>query len=134
RVSTPSVARPSASTMRFVTRPRVGLSPTRPLHDAGTRIDPPPSPASAIGAIPAPTAMPDPLDDPPGVWAGFHGLRDVPSVSFSVKGSVPNSEVVVFPRGTKPASRSRWTTGSDVVAGPGSAPAEPWDVGQPATS
>src|SRR5690606_4240615 len=111
-----------------------GFSPTRPVHDAGTRIDPPPSPASAIGAIPALTAMPDPLDDPPGVWAGFHGLRDVPRASLSVKGSVPNSEVVVFPRVTKPASRRRWTTGSDAGAAPRSAPAEPYDVGQPATS
>src|SRR5262245_59106575 len=71
RVSPPSVAKPWPSTLALVTRPRVGLSPTRPLHDAGTRIDPP-SAACAIGAIPAATDTPAPLDDPPGVRSGSH--------------------------------------------------------------
>ena len=46
--------------------PRPGLSPTRPQHAAGTRIDPPPSLAPAHGTMPAATAAADPPDDPPG--------------------------------------------------------------------
>ena len=44
-------------------RPRDGFSPTSPLHDAGIRIDPPPSLACAIGTTPAATNAPDPDDD-----------------------------------------------------------------------
>ncbi len=128
------MARPSASTGPLVTSPRVGLSPTRPVHDAGMRIDPPPSPAWASGAIPDATAMPAPLEEPPGVRFGSHGLRDVPSAGLSVNGTVPNSDVVVLPRGRKPAATRRWTTGEDDTAGARSVAAEPKVVGQPATS
>src|SRR5512132_4547891 len=117
RVSTPLVARPSTSTATLVTKPRVGFRPTRPLHDAGMRIDPAPSPPWAIGAIAAATATPAPLDDPPGVRSGFHGFREMPNVSLSVKGTAPNSDVVVLPSRTKPASTNRCTTGSDAATG-----------------
>src|SRR5579875_602646 len=50
-----------------VTRPRDGLRPTRPQHDAGIRIDPPPSVPAAIGAIPAATLTAAPPLDPPAV-------------------------------------------------------------------
>lgn len=125
RVSTPLVPRPSTLTVALVTRPRVGLSPTRPLHDAGMRIDPPPSSACAIGAIPAATAAPAPLDDPPGARSGSHGLREMPRASFSVKGRAPNSEVVVLPSRMNPASTNRCTTGSDAAAGARLAAADP---------
>ena len=125
RATTPCVARPSTSTVSFVTRPRVAFRPTRPLQEAGTRIDPPPSAACAIGAIPAATAAPAPPDDPPGVRSGSHGLRVIPSASLSVKLMAPNSEVVVLPSSTKPASTNCRTTWSDVVAGAGLAPADP---------
>jgi hypothetical protein len=134
RVSTPFVAKPSRSTIPLVTRPRVGLSPTRPLHDEGMRIDPPPSLPWAMGAIPAATAAPAPLDDPPGVRSGSQGLRVMPRASLSVKGTVPNSGVVVLPSSTNPASTNRCTTGSEAPAGSGLAPADPKVVGQPATS
>src|SRR5262244_2336659 len=134
RVSTPLVTKPSRLTVTFVTRPRVGFSPTRPVHDAGMRIDPPPSSAWAMGAIPAATAAPAPLDDPPGVRSGSHGLREMPRAWLSVKGAVPNSEVVVLPSNTNPASTNRCTTGSDAAAGALLAPADPWVVGHPATS
>lgn len=134
RVRTPPVPRPSTSTTALVTRPRVGLRPTRPVHDAGIRIDPPPSSAWAMGAIPAATAAPAPLDDPPGVRSGSHGLREMPRASLSVKGRLPNSEVVVLPRRTKPASTNRRTTGSDASTGVFRAPPDPWVVGHPATS
>ena len=41
-------------------RPRLGLSPTRPQHDAGMRIDPPPSLAWASGTMPLATAAAEP--------------------------------------------------------------------------
>ena len=68
RVSTPSETRklcpPSGPTE---TRPRAGFSPTSPQHDAGIRIEPPPSLPCATGTIPAATAAAAPPLDPPGV-------------------------------------------------------------------
>src|SRR6516162_7640534 len=46
-------------------RARVGLRPTRPQHDAGMRIEPPPSLACASGTMPAATAAADPPEEPP---------------------------------------------------------------------
>ena len=63
-----------------------------------------------------------------------HGLRVMPSASLSVKLIVPNSEVVVFPSSTNPASANRRTTGSESVGRAWRAPADPYVVGQPATS
>lgn len=125
RVITPLVPRPSPWTVSAVTRPRVGLSPTRPVHEAGTRIDPPPSAACAMGAIPAATATAAPPEEPPGERVVSHGLRVAPNASLSVKLMAPNSEVVVLPSSTKPASTNRRTTGSDAVRGVRSAPHEP---------
>ena len=56
------------------TRPRVGLSPTSPQHDAGMRIEPPPSFACATATMPLATAAAEPPLEPPGVWPSFHGL------------------------------------------------------------
>src|SRR5262249_43821231 len=117
-----------------VTRRRVGFNPTRPVQAGGRRIAPPPSVARARGAMPAATAMPAPLDDPPGVRPGSHGLRETPRASLSVKGTAANSEVVVLPSSTNPASTNRCTTGSDTAAGAWLAPADPWGVGYLATS
>jgi hypothetical protein len=133
-VTTPWVPKPSTSTLTLVIWPRVALSPTRPVQEAGTRIDPPPSAARAMGAIPAATATPAPPDEPPRVRSGSHGLRVMPSASLSVKLVAPNSEVVVLPSSTNPASRNRRTTGSERRAGAELAPADPYVVGQPATS
>ena len=47
-------------------RPRVGLRPTRPLTEAGIRIEPPPSLAWAIGTAPAATSAAEPAEDAPG--------------------------------------------------------------------
>src|SRR5204862_6671979 len=46
--------------------PFVGLSPARPQNAAGIRIDPPPSVAVAIAAIPAAIDAADPPLEPPG--------------------------------------------------------------------
>ena len=85
-------------------RARVGLSPTRPQHDAGIRIDPPPSLACATGTMPDATAAADPPEDPPVECPVFHGLRDGPKRRGSAVGRMPNSGVLVLPQMTKPAS------------------------------
>jgi hypothetical protein len=48
------------------TRARVAFNPTRPLHEAGIRIEPPPSLAWPIATMPDATAEPEPPLDPPG--------------------------------------------------------------------
>src|SRR6476620_1545251 len=80
RLTQPSTARPCQPS-RFgarETRPRLTLSPKRPLQAAGMRIEPAPSPAEAIGTRPAATAEPEPPLEPPGVCCGFQGLRVTP--------------------------------------------------------
>ncbi len=91
------------------TRPRLGLSPTRPQQAAGMRIEPPPSLPCAIGTIPAATAAAEPPEEPPGVRAWSQGLRVTPVWRGSVVGRIPNSGMLVMPMTTKPASRSRRT-------------------------
>jgi hypothetical protein len=85
------------------------LSPTRPQHAAGIRIEPPPSLPWAIGTIPAATAAPDPPLDPPGVRSGTQGLAVGPKRRDSVVGRIPFSGSVVLPTITNPASRRRRT-------------------------
>ena len=46
-------------------RPRVGFRPNSPQHDAGIRIEPPPSLACAAGTMRVATAADDPPLDPP---------------------------------------------------------------------
>src|SRR6266511_2020335 len=108
RVTAPSMVPPAQAspiTGPWLTRPRVGLSPTSPHSLAGIRIDPPPSLACATGTMPLATAAADPPDDPPVEWSGFHGLRAGGKLFASVVTVVPNSGTFVRPRGTKPAAR-----------------------------
>ena len=58
--------------------PFVGLSPARPQNDAGIRIEPPPSVAVAIAAMPAASAAPEPPLEPPGDQSVPHGFVVVP--------------------------------------------------------
>src|SRR5918993_908020 len=93
----PAVERPSSEPNgAFETRPREGLSPKSPQHDAGIRIEPPPSVACAIGTSPAATAAAAPPLDPPGVRSVFQGFRVAPLRSDSVNATVPNSGVLVL--------------------------------------
>ena len=111
RVSGPDVERPSKPPYGALeTRPREGLSPNSPQHDAGMRIEPPPSVACAAGTSPAARAAAAPPLEPPGVSSVFHGFRVAPLSSDSVNATVPNSGVFVLPTMTKPASRIRRTT------------------------
>ena len=96
------------------TRPRDGLSPKRLQHDAGMRIEPPPSLPCATGASPPATAAAAPPLEPPGVRDASHGLRQSPFSSDSVIPIDPNSGVFVLPMITKPASRIRRTTAASV--------------------
>src|SRR3954464_7399842 len=94
----------------LLTRPRLGLSPTRPQQDAGMRVEPPPSLACATGTMPDATAAALPPDEPPVVRDWSHGLRDAPKRAVSVVGRMPHSGSVVVPTMTKPARLSRATT------------------------
>ena len=75
------------------------------------RIEPPPSLAVAAGASPAATAAADPLDEPPEVRVGSHGLRAGPN------GNSASSGIVVLPSSTHPADRSRETSSESKAAG-----------------
>ena len=110
RVTTPSVVAPaqvSPMSGPWLTRARVGLSPTSAHSDDGMRIDPPPSLAWAIGTMPAATAAAEPPLEPPAEWPGFHGLRVGRWAAGSVVMVVPNSGTLVRPRTTNPAAR-KW--------------------------
>src|SRR4026209_1784709 len=65
-------------------RPYAPFMPTSPVYAAGMRIDPPPSPAVAIGTRPPATAAADPPDEPPGVRSRFQGLRVTPCTFVEV--------------------------------------------------
>ncbi len=78
RVTTPSTAAPSQAVTVVGTRPRLGLRPTSPQHEAGMRMDPPPSLACATGNMPAATAAAAPPLLPPGLRSRSHGLRVAP--------------------------------------------------------
>ena len=99
------------------TRPRLGLRPTRPQHDAGILMEPPPSLAWATGNMPAATAEPAPPLEPPGVWPGFHGLRVAPKRLFSVTVIEPNSGVLVRPVRMNPAATKASAIGSVTCSG-----------------
>ena len=115
-------------------RPRVGLRPTRPLQAAGMRIDPPPSLACAIGTTPAATNAPEPDEDAPAVWSGFHGLRTGPIRGCSADALKPNSDICVLPSGTRPVDRKTRANAPSARIGRGSHASVPCIVGMPATA
>src|SRR5215469_14350652 len=84
--------------------PKVGLNPTTPQYAAGRIVDPPVCEPIAAGHIRAATAAPEPLLDPPGVCARFHGLQ------VGVGAISANSVVAVLPRMMAPARFRRATT------------------------
>src|SRR4051812_22890295 len=113
-------------------RPNDGLMPKSPLNEHGMRIEPPPSVPTARGPMPEATAAAAPPEEPPGVFAGFQGLRVMPVSGLSVTPFQPNSGVVVLPSRTAPCSRRRATAGASSFHGPlASTVFEPRMVGQP---
>src|SRR3954452_10270706 len=114
------------------TRPYVGLSATVPVKAAGIRTDPPPSVPTDQAPMPSATAAADPPLEPPGVVARSQGLRVTLYLNESVTPFQENSGVVVLPRMTAPASRSRATDGASSSHGPASSiNVLPRSVGQP---
>src|ERR1700712_1220220 len=106
RLMTCSIANPFHSSPRsgpVGVDPRLGLNPKSPQHDAGMRMEPPPSPPLAKGTKRAAIAAAEPPLDPPGECAADQGLRVGPKASGSVYGVRPNSGVLVRPRMDKPA-------------------------------
>ncbi|GAB4005874.1 hypothetical protein GCM10029992_54990 [Glycomyces albus] len=82
--------------------------------------------------IPAARAAALPPLEPPGVTAGFQGLRVMPSSGLSVTAFQASSGVVVLPSSTRPCSRSRAVTGLSMSQSWfGSMQREPRSVGQP---
>jgi hypothetical protein len=61
-----------------LTRVSVGFRPVSPHIAAGWRSEPPVSVPSEPETMPAATAAPEPLDEPPGTWDVFQGLRTWP--------------------------------------------------------
>src|SRR5438874_10939215 len=112
RAMPPLVASPAQSSPRSAPlemRPREGFSPTTPQHDAGMRMDPPPSPPWLRAHKPAATAAAAPPLEPPAVRVVSTGLRAGGNIGPSVIGRVPNSGAFVFPRMTAPSSFNRPT-------------------------
>ena len=87
------------------TRPRDGLNPNTPQHDAGIRSEPAPSPPLATDVSPAAIAAADAPEEPPVVRSSAHGFRVGPNSTGSVVEWFPNSGVLVRPTITRPASR-----------------------------
>src|SRR2546427_5050836 len=98
---------PSPASGAIDTRPRVGLRPKRPQHEAGMRIEPPPSVAWAIGSMPAATAAAAPPLEPPALCETFHGFFVGPKRRGSVDGARPLSGVFDLPAMTEPARGRR---------------------------
>jgi hypothetical protein len=73
-----SSERQAGTVPRVGISPRLGFSPTRPCAAAGTRPEPAVSVPRLNAAIPAATAVADPLDDPPGMRSARSALRGVP--------------------------------------------------------
>src|SRR2546430_17027234 len=65
--------------------------------------------------MPAPPAAAEPPLDPLVERPVFHGLRVGPNSTGSQAGAIPNSGVLVLPRMTRPAPRSRSTSSESNV-------------------
>src|SRR6185437_15778903 len=102
--STPAANRPTVSSVqeKHLT-PTVGsirydgLIAATPQNDAGRISEPPVCVPKASGTRPAPTAAADPDEDPPGVCAGWCGLR-VSAGSIEAKAVVTVLPAIVAPR------------------------------------
>src|SRR5215218_10649608 len=86
-----------------LTRPYVGLNPTPPLNAAGRRTSPAVCVSIVASHMPVATATPEPGLEPPGLWAGFQGLR------VGAGSLVASSVHAVLPMTTAPAARARAT-------------------------
>src|ERR1700736_3231308 len=113
--------------------PQLGLWPHTPHQCDGTRIEPPMSLPSSRAVIPVATAAAEPPDDPPVVRAMSHGLLVVPKIGLKVCQSPARAGVLVLPKITAPAPRSRCTASAS-RSGTRSQAATPQVVRMPAVS
>src|ERR1700722_13813925 len=97
-------------TPKRLTRLYVGLIPTTPQKEAGSRIDPPVSVPSEARHSFAATAAADPPDEPPATRAVSCGLVVVPNAEFSVEEPIANSSMLVLPTKIAPSARNRSIT------------------------
>ena len=118
----------------MVLRLRVVFMPNRPQHDAGMRIEPPPSLAWASGTMRAATAAAEPPLEPPAVRVRSQGFRVGPNSTGSVVALRPNSGVLVRPRIIRPARLCRVTISASAGAGALAKKREPPDSGTPASA
>src|SRR4051812_2198760 len=75
---TQSRLRHAGTTPLVLSRPRVGLRPTKLLNDAGIRPEPAVSVPSAKLTKPADTATAEPELEPPGMRSGSNGFSGTP--------------------------------------------------------
>src|SRR5688572_20606854 len=105
------------------------------LHrDAGLRTEPPVSVPSAAGRIPAASATPDPLDEPPGKWLPPHGLTAGGQGRSNEGPPIANSCVASLPSRMPPADFNRAVTTASRLAIFSISTLEWAVVGKPATS
>ena len=86
--------------------------PKTPAHDAGMRIEPPPSVPTCSGPSPAAAAAEAPPLEPPGVRSRFHGFRVIPKTRLWVAPIQPKVGVFVLPSMMPPAAFNRSTIGA----------------------
>src|ERR1700722_1719452 len=105
-----------------------------PQQEAGLRTEPPVSVPNASGKNPALTPAPEPDEEPPGWWPGFHGLRAGGNGRSKLGPPMANSCVDSLPTTIAPAWRSFATTTESVLATLSTRIFEWHVVGRPATS
>src|SRR5258708_34590966 len=115
------------------TSPNVGLMPTTPQNEDGTRIEPTPSVPIASGPHPAAIEAAAPPLDPPLVRSRFQELRVMPATGPSAVSLAPDSQVVVLPVTFAPADFSAETTAASTVGSTSLLAGAPPSAGTPAT-
>src|SRR3954471_2418767 len=105
-----------------------------PLNAAGIRIDPPWSPPSARSTSPAATSAALPLELPPVVRVGSHGLCTGPVQEVWLPPEKQRSSQTALPVIVAPAASSRLTTVASPDGTKPSSVCEPFIIGTPATS
>src|SRR5262249_54388524 len=111
RAISPMVSRLSAAgkTPLRLNALNVGLKPKTPQYEAGRSTEPPVCVPKATGTMQSATAAPEPLEEPPGVWAVLWGFVVGPGVMPA------NSQVTALPRMMAPAARTSATQAASLV-------------------
>ena len=105
-----------------------------PHMEAGLRTEPPVSVPSAAGTMPAASATPEPLEEPPGKWLPPHGFTAGGQGRSNDGPPMANSCVASLPIRMPPAALSRAVTGASAAATLSISTLECAVVGRPAAS